>query len=431
MILAGRSFLVLVLVAAIGVTGQWSGVVGEHAWRVPAAALLLALLAEGVIAHRIGLRIRRRLPAVGYLGRTLPSTLIVENPLPVPMRLETADCHAEGLRPLTAERRWAIAPGGEASAAAALTPQRLGTLHWERLDVRVLGRFRLAWWHRRLALPADVRITPDHLGAGPHRGGSTARGRHRLPSPGEGLELFGLRRYQPGDPVRDMDWKATARRGVPVVRVRETDEAISLVLAVDAGRGSTLRSGSLARLGHYVNVAARLAEAALDQGDEVALVTYADAPLSSLPAVRGIAGLRRIRDGLTALEAVPRDSNPVAAALRVRHLARQRSLVVLLTHVDEGRAGTHLLHAARLLAPRHLPLIAGLMDEDTLAMRWDGGGGWIAPYTMLAALELTRDAQRTRLRLERAGARVVQARPAELDARVRAAYQSLRRRHRV
>jgi len=48
---------------------------------------------------------------------------------------------------------------------------------------------------------------------------SVLYGRHASRLRGRGLNFEELRRYVPGDDIRDVDWKATARAGEPSVRV--------------------------------------------------------------------------------------------------------------------------------------------------------------------------------------------------------------------
>jgi uncharacterized protein (DUF58 family) len=46
---------------------------------------------------------------------------------------------------------------------------------------------------------------------------------------GSGLDLAGIREYQPGDDIRYMDWNVTARLGVPHVREYAEDRNQRLV----------------------------------------------------------------------------------------------------------------------------------------------------------------------------------------------------------
>ncbi len=431
MLLAARCYAFAAFVAALAIIGQWSSAIDEQLWRMPAAALLLALIIEGSIDRRRRVQFERRLPARAYLGQRFVSELVVRNPAAYTLQLDTLDEPPPALNGDYEPLHWRIAPGQSASQRVSLTPQELGEFEWETLRTRRLGAFGLVWWHRRLRLPATLPVVPDHLHARDHRAGSEQQGRYLRPSTGSGTELMGFRDYQRGDPLRSIDWKASARRATPIVRLYADEEHVELVLAVDAGRTSGVQSGPLTRLGHYANVAARLAEKSLANGDHVGLVVFSEAPIYVAAGLRGASGLQRIRRTLASMRTEARESNPLAAALRIRRLLSQRSLVVMFTDMDEGEIAGQLRRATSFLMPKHMPVVASLMDEDVLEMRWQGARRWIDPYTMLAALEITKGARRTALHLERSGAHVVLARPAELDGRVLAAYESLRMRRRV
>ena len=431
MLLAARCYAFAALVCALAIIGQWSPAIGADLWRMPAAALLLALIAEGIVNHRLGLQIERCLPARGFLGQPLTSALVVHNPAPYTCQMDTLDEVPASLKAAYRPLRWRIPPGNSSTQGVSLVPRELGELEWDSLRARKLGAFGLAWWHTRLRLPATLPVVPDHLHAEDHRAGSDDQGRYVRATSGGGTELMGFRNYQRGDPLRSIDWKATARRATPIVRLCANEEHVELVLAVDAGRTSGIQSGSLTRLGHYANVAARLAEKSLANGDHVGLIVFAEAPIYVAAGLRGASGLQRVRAALAGMTTQARESNPLAAALHIRRIVSQRSLVVMFTDMDEGEIAGQLRRATSFLSPKHLPVVASLMDEDVMAMRWQPAKRWIDPYTMLAALEITKGARRTALHLERSGAHVVLARPAELDKRVLSAYESLRSRRRV
>jgi len=431
MVLSARCYLLAAAAALLGILGQWSERVPPDLWRVVAGGVLLVLLAEGLAARLAGPALGRRLPARAWLGRAFPARLEIENPQPRPLAGESIEDYPATLLGPAAPARWSAPARGRETLHASLVPRALGPLEWERVHVRVRGRFGLAGWRRVHRIPARVEVTPDHLHAERPRAGTAGLGRHLRAAPGAGTELLGLRDYRPGDSLRIVDWKATARRGQPIVRSYGAEEHMELVLGVDAGHTSALESGTLTRLHHYVNVASRLAEQALRHGDHVSVVVFADAPLRLEAGARGLDGLRRVREALGAARTVPRESNPLAATLRIRGLVRQRALVVLFSDLEEGEAADQLLRSVALLTPKHFPVVASLLDEEILARRWAPARRWTDPYANLAALELTRAMHATAKRLERLGARVVLDRPADLDRRLLACHEVARQRRRV
>jgi uncharacterized protein (DUF58 family) len=208
-------------------------------------------------------------------------------------------------------------------------------------------------------------------------------------------------------------------------------DGLQVVIAIDAGRSSSLRAGNLDRFGHYVNVAARLTQFAAERDDLVGLVLYADRPLAALAPARGIAAIVRIRQLLAASRIENRESNPLFAAMRVRSLVRHRSLVVFLTDVDDASAGSQLAQAARFLLPKHLPFVAGLSSEAVQGMALAPASEWLDPYRSLAAQEYCVGLERKVRALNALGAPALVARPQHLERAVFAAYTDFRRQRRA
>ncbi len=72
---------------------------------------------------------------------------------------------------------------------------------------------------------------------------------------GRGLDFEEVRPYQPGDEMRDMDWRTTARTGKPYLKVYREEHQPPLHIVVD--RGASMRFGTRKQL--KVTLAARIA----------------------------------------------------------------------------------------------------------------------------------------------------------------------------
>lgn len=429
--LAGRSYVLAAAVLLLGIISQWWEAAPPDAWRVLAAALLLSLLLEGHLARRNAPRLERRVPSTARLGRPTSVSLVACNPTGHPVVLETEDVYPEGLLGPQGPIAWTAPAGASAVQRLMLTPQRLGTLEWEVLYIRWLGPLGMAWWTRRLHIASRIQVIPDALDDRERRSGSAASGDLSRSAVGTGRELLALRPYTWQDPLRAIDWKATARSRHTTIRVYAEEQHLELVLLIDAGRSSGLQTGSLSRLHHHVNVAARLAEKSVRSGDSVGLVVYADVPIEVAAPAKGSRGLASLRQALERVRSQPGESNPLAAVLQMRHWLRQRSLIVILADLEEGDAATQLLRATELLAGKHVPLVASLLDDEVLGLEHAPATDWLGPYRNLAASDALQGIRRVAARLERLGASVVLARPAQLDAAVLGYYQRLRYRRRV
>ncbi len=96
-----------------------------------------------------------------------------------------------------------------------------------------------------------------------------------LPSPlvGEGLEFHAVREYQPGDPLKIINWKATARTGRVMANEFESERKVDVVFVVDA----SLSSGAV--FDHLIRAAASLMLNALNDGTSFGLLLSEEIPL--------------------------------------------------------------------------------------------------------------------------------------------------------
>jgi uncharacterized protein (DUF58 family) len=358
--------------------------------------------------------------------------LAVSNNMDLPLIMQSM----ETLPALSAElpqvMHWQVEGGDTARQNCQITPTRLGQLAWDRIQLRLRGRFGLAWWSRRVQLPDTIPVIPDRLKSSEYKKAATEhQGDITRRVSGSGHELLGLREYQYGDPLHFIDWKATARSGKPTVRLFSDEQRLELILAIDAGRTSSMQAGSLTRLGHYTNVAARLAEKAMHNGDQVSLVVFADEVTHQLKGLRGHNGLQTLRKTLQSLTPMPRESNPLTGIMQVRKLAHHRSLVVVLTDLDDGDAANQLVKAMSILRPKHQPVLAAICDHETVALQQQTADDWAAPYHSLAASEMIQNWEHTRYKLQRMGVPVVLATVDHLDQQVLASYDQMKIRHRI
>jgi len=427
-----NALLLVVLTALIAVLGDWSGNAAlAPLWRVPAGLLLLGLAYESFVARRAQLSLRLDASGGWFLGRPQVVDLRLAHQLGRSLQVEVAPSAPVPFQLDADIRQVEVSPATGSTLKISATPRRLGRFEWPPVRVRVRGVFGLASWSRQLAAPFSVQVLPDlalHRGDAPGLGSQGERTARRL---GAGSELLQLRRYQPGDPPRIIDWKASARMRQLVSRDFSEDQHLEVVVVVDAGRSSGLRAGDLDRFGHYVNVAASLAENVVARGDLVGLVVHADRPLLALAPARGIAAVTRLRKALGSAQVTASESSPLEAALRVRTLVRQRALVVMLTDLDDAAAASQLLSAVRILLPKHLPFVAGLSSAAAESMAHATAEDWLDPWRALAAQEYCTGLERKVQALRALGAPALVARPEQLEGAVLEAYGRFRRQRKV
>ena len=176
----------------------------------------------------------------------------------------------------------------------------------------------------------------------------------------------GLRDYVRGDDVRRVSWTATARRDRPVMVEVEAERGQQVIIALDCGRLMTAPAGDLDKLDHAVNAALMLAWVAQAYGDRVGVMTFDDRVTGFIKPERGATQLRRITEALYAVrpEYVEPDFGHAMTHLALR--VGRRSMVVVLTDVQDPEASRELVAHALRLAARHLVLVVAMSDPSVL-----------------------------------------------------------------
>ncbi len=128
-------------------------------------------------------------------------------------------------------------------------------------------------------------------------------GGHRMRRKGQSLEFYEYQPYMPGDDIRHVDWRASARYGGGdelLIKKFAAEEQLTLVISID-----TRASMQLPQAMPKALIAAWLAEAisriTLRSGDRVVLHRLFGKGDKGIEALRGATGLPRVREALNRL----------------------------------------------------------------------------------------------------------------------------------
>lgn len=107
----------------------------------------------------------------------------------------------------------------------------------------------------------------------PHMSSSTSlAGRHHSLFRGRGLNFEELKHYQPGDDVRNIDWKTTMRLGKPYVRSYTEEKDRNVIVLADLRSGMFFSSQKVMKSVVAAEIASLCGWQAIKQGDRVGFV---------------------------------------------------------------------------------------------------------------------------------------------------------------
>jgi uncharacterized protein (DUF58 family) len=427
-----NGLLLLLAAALLGIAAQWAGnPLLANVWAAPVALLLLGLAYERWVCTRAAVSLQIRSPTPWHLAQRSEVHWQVSHALSRTLTVMLAPSPPLGVDTPTQIRTVQVPATKGAMISLPAAARRLGEIRWAAQPARIAGPLGLAWWSLRLVSSERSTVVPAMLSLRESSIGAAAAGARISRAIGAGTQLEQLREYQSGDPLRVIDWRATARRSQLVSRDFAEDQHLDVVVALDVGRASRIQCGQLDRLGHYVNAAARLAQHVVAQEDRIGLVIFGDQPLGVLPPTRGHMGVMRVRELLTHVQSQNTDSNVIHAASAVLKRVHHRSLVVLMTDIEDAASEGQLAGALRLLRPRHLPFVVGISVLNPGVIADQAPRDWLDPWMSLAAAYTLGQRERVVRALRSTGAQVMLTSPVDFERSLFEQYGQFRLRRRI
>jgi uncharacterized protein (DUF58 family) len=181
---------------------------------------------------------------------------------------------------------------------------------------------------------------------------------------GQGLQHLDHRDYVPGDEVRHIDWRQSARLQRPIVRQFEAETSGDWFLMLDASSSMAVGNGEKWRAA--VRVTAAMSYALLELGHRVAVMAFADDVIDEVPPGRGARHFPPIVRSLQRMKPSPEGAASNLAACARRLSGTASALVIsdflgpsdLLPGLAALRQRCVLLHAIEVNDERRFELPA-------------------------------------------------------------------------
>jgi uncharacterized protein (DUF58 family) len=180
---------------------------------------------------------------------------------------------------------------------------------------------------------------------------------------GQGLAFSDVRKYQPGDDVRTIDWNVSARMDEAFVKVFVEEREMTVMLVVDVSASERFGSHGGPKSRVAAEVAALCAFSAIKNNDRVGLIAFSDRVEKLVPPKKGQKHVLRVVREILAAEPEGTATDLAGALSTLVKVARRRSVAFVLS--DFFASGYE--RALSLASARHdvVPvMIVDPRDED-------------------------------------------------------------------
>jgi uncharacterized protein (DUF58 family) len=182
-------------------------------------------------------------------------------------------------------------------------------------------------------------------------------GSKRMRKIGHSMEFEQIKEYNIGDDIRNINWKATARKGLMMVNNYTEERSQQVYCLIDKGRLMKMPFEELSLLDYAINASLMLCNVCLYRQDRFGLLSFANKMGDFLPAERTRGQLENVLKTLYNQQTAFLESDFEMLYTNVRGLIKQRSLLVLFTNFESLTGLQRQLPYLKQLAKYHLLLV--------------------------------------------------------------------------
>ena len=201
---------------------------------------------------------------------------------------------------------------------------------------------------------------------------NTLAGSYHSVFKGQGMNVDEVREYVPGDDIRAIDWKVTARTGAPHVKKFTEERELTIMLLIDLSASGSFGSGSLSKREVMAELAAALAFSAVRNNDKVGLLLFSDFTELFIPPNKGRSHILRVIRETLFFQPQGRGTDIVSALDFFSRVTKRKCVTFLISDFCLPNDFDDTLQALRpklqITGRRHDLIAVSVVDPRELAL---------------------------------------------------------------
>ncbi|MEO1031302.1 MAG: DUF58 domain-containing protein [Bacteroidota bacterium] len=174
---------------------------------------------------------------------------------------------------------------------------------------------------------------------------------------GHTMEFEQIKDYVPGDDIRNINWKATAKRNQLMVNQYQDERSQPVYSVIDKGRAMKMPFEGLSLLDYAINATLVISNVALKKQDKAGMFTFSKKVENRVTAERRPTQMNKILETLYNVNTDFSESDFSRLYIDIKRTITQRSLLLLYTNFETLDALHRQLPYLQAIAKNHLLVV--------------------------------------------------------------------------
>jgi uncharacterized protein (DUF58 family) len=174
---------------------------------------------------------------------------------------------------------------------------------------------------------------------------------------GHTMEFEQIKEYVPGDDIRTLNWKATAKKNSLMVNQFQDEKSQNIYMVIDKGRVMKMPFNGMSLLDYAINATLVLSNVILKKQDKAGMFSFSKKVENRVVAEKRTSQMQKILESLYNIKTNFFESDYSRLYVDIKKNINQRSLIILYTNF-ETMDGLH----------RQLPYLKGIAKNHLLVV---------------------------------------------------------------
>jgi len=355
-----RFFVYISIIAAIFLVSYWIDILYTLASLLLLILVVLFLFDLTLLFRfKYGINVRRLLPEKFSNSDENPVPITINNKYPYKTYLKIIDELPVQFQKRDFDYSVAVERLGTHNFEYQVRPMERGEYHFGVLNVYVSSILKIVARRYRFDVAQMVAVYPSYIQMRKYEflamsNRLTEFGLKKIRKIGHTMEFEQIKNYIPGDDIRTINWKATAKRAQLMVNQYQDEKSQPIYSIIDLGRVMKMPFEGLKLLDYAINATLAFSNIALLKNDKAGMLSFSKKVDTIIAASNKRTHINILNEALYNIDTQFTDSDYGYLYATIKRKITHRSLLILYTNFEHISALKRQLPFLKAIAKQHL-----------------------------------------------------------------------------